>query len=202
MSNATMDFNDDAHLDVCQNIEFGLTREYEQNRRRTDSRRILALDSAKIAAKQQFGFAQNKSFSCAPEIQGIIERCVAITGERVGTVNDLTSKELVARLDKIKHAVERHSGSGSRRYDAFINRLCDKNGDAHDPAPPERSAHVATNAITIAIMVDIDRLTDKGHFHENNRIFARRSRCLRLRDDGTAGQPARRTRHDRRQERF
>ena len=123
MSNATMDFNDDAHLDVCQNIEFSLTREYEQNPRRTDSLCILALDSAKIAAKQQFGFAQNKSFSCAPEIQGIIERCVAITGERVGTVNDLTLKELVARLDKIKHAVERHSGSGSRGYDVFIKPL-------------------------------------------------------------------------------
>ena len=88
-----MDFNDDAHLDVCQNIEFRLTREYEQNTRRTGSLCILALDSAKIAAKQPFGFAQNESFSHAPEIQGIVERCVAIAGERVGTVNDLTLNE-------------------------------------------------------------------------------------------------------------
>ena len=50
-------------------------------------------------------------------------------------------------------------------------------------------------------MVDTDRLTDKGHFNENNRIFARRGRCLGLRDDGAAGQPTGRTRHDRRQER-
>ena len=115
-----MDFNDDEHMDVCQNIEFSLTREYEQNPRLTDSLCILALDSAKIAAKQQFGFAQNESFARAPEIQGIIERCVAIATERVGKVNDLTLKEFVARLDKIKRSVQRHSGTGSRSYYEFI----------------------------------------------------------------------------------
>ena len=66
---------------------------------------------------------KNDSFSRAPEIQGIVERCVAIAGERVGTVNDLTLKELVAGLDKIKHSVQRHSGSGSRSYDVFIKPL-------------------------------------------------------------------------------
>ena len=43
--------------------------------------------------------------------------------ERVGTVNDLTLNQLVAGLDKIKHSVQRHSGSGSRGYDVFIKPL-------------------------------------------------------------------------------
>ena len=43
--------------------------------------------------------------------------------ERVGTVNDLTLNQLVAGLDKIKHSVQRHSGSGSRGYVVFIKPL-------------------------------------------------------------------------------
>ena len=115
-----MDFNDDKHLDVCQNIEFGLKREYENNPHLSDSLCILALENAKIAAKQQFGYARNESVSSAGEIQGIIEWCNAIARERVGKVNDLTLKEFIARIEKIKQSVERHSGAGSRSYFEFI----------------------------------------------------------------------------------
>ena len=118
-----MDFNDDEHLDVCQNIEFGLTREYDQNPRLTDSQCILALDAAKIAVKQHFGFAQSESFSRAPEIQGIIERCVAIATERVALINDLTVKEYVNCLEKIKRSVQRHSGTNPRSYYQFIKQF-------------------------------------------------------------------------------
>ena len=115
-----MDFNDDKHIDVCQNIEFGLKQEYERNPHLTDALCILALDNAKIAAKQQFGYAQNERVSSAGEIQGIIEWCVTIANERVGKINDLTLKEFIARIEKIKRSVELHSGTGNRSYYEFI----------------------------------------------------------------------------------
>ena len=115
-----MDFDDDKHLDVCQNIEIGLKHEYERNPRLTDSLCILALENAKIAAKQQFGHARNESVSSANDIQGVIAWCVAIAHERVGKINDLTLQEFVDRLEKIKRSVRRHSGAGSRSYYEFI----------------------------------------------------------------------------------
>ncbi len=117
-----MDFNDDKHLDVCQNIEFGLKREYERSPHMTDSLCILALENAKIAAKQQFGYAKNESVSRVNEIQGIIEWCVAIARERVGKVNDLTLMEFNAQIEKIKRSVELHSGAGNRSYFEFIRK--------------------------------------------------------------------------------
>ncbi|MGH8830079.1 MAG: hypothetical protein ACREXV_03195 [Polaromonas sp.] len=117
-----MDFNNDKHLDVCQNIEAGLKHEYERNPHLTDTLCILALENAKIAAKQQFGYAKNESVSGASDIQGVIEWCVAVACERVGKVNDLTLREFVARLEKIKRSVQLHSGAGSRSYYEFIRK--------------------------------------------------------------------------------
>src|SRR5258706_14067087 len=117
-----MDFNNDKHLDVCQHIEFGLTREYERSPHLTDALCILALENAKGGAKKPFGYAKNESVSGASEIQGIIEWCVAIASERVGKVNDLTLKEFIARLEKIKRSVELHSGAGNRSYFEFIRK--------------------------------------------------------------------------------
>lgn len=113
-----MNFNDDKHLDVCQNIEFGLKREYERSPHLTDSLCILALENAKVAAKRQFGYAKNEPVSSASEIQGVIEWCVAIALERVG--KDLSLTEYVACLEKIKRSVKVHSGVGKRRYYEFI----------------------------------------------------------------------------------
>ncbi len=118
-----MDFNDDKHLDVCQNIELGLTREYERNPNLTDSLCILALENAKIAAKHQFGYAKNESFSSASELQGIIQWCVEIACERVGKVNDLTLKEFTACLDKVRRSVKSHSDAGRRGYFEFIRNF-------------------------------------------------------------------------------
>jgi hypothetical protein len=116
----TQDFNDDKHLDVCQNIEFGLKREYELDSCLTDSLCILALENAKIAAKKEFGYAKNESVSTAAELQGVIRWCVTLARERVGKNNDLMLKEFIARIEKIKRSVELHSGAGSRSYYEFI----------------------------------------------------------------------------------
>ena len=40
-----VDFGDDKHLDVCQNIEFGLKKEYEKNPNLTDTQCIFALEN-------------------------------------------------------------------------------------------------------------------------------------------------------------
>jgi hypothetical protein len=115
-----MGFNDDKHLDICQKIETGLKHAYESNPRLTDVLCILALDNAKVAVKQQFGFAKNESVSSAEDIQDVIRWCVDIATQRVDRVNDLSLKECVARIDKIRRSVQLHAGAGSRSYFDFI----------------------------------------------------------------------------------
>ena len=117
-----MDFNDDKHLDVCQNIEAGLKREYERNPHLTDKLCIRALDNAKVAVKQKFGYARNESVTADSEGEGVIKWCVSVALERVDKVNDLTLKEYVARLEKIKRSVQLHSSARGRSYYEFIRR--------------------------------------------------------------------------------
>ena len=115
-----MDFNDDEHLDVCQNIEVGLKKQYEVNSALTDSICIFALDNAKIAIKKQFGFAKNEKVTDHPLAKGIIDWCISIGMERIGKVNNLTLAEYVNRIEKIKRSVARHSTDGARGYYDFI----------------------------------------------------------------------------------
>ena len=114
------DFKDDEHLDVCQNIEVGLKQEYEENPTLTDLLCINALENACIAIKQEFGYAKNQKVSASPETEGVINWCVSIGLERIGNVNELTLKDFIRRIDKIKKSVRRHSASGSRGYYEFI----------------------------------------------------------------------------------
>ena len=124
-SSTMKDFNEDQHLDVCQNIEAGLVQDYRNNPQLTDARCIMALDSAKIAIKQQFGFALNESVSTDPVLQGVIAWCVTVGMERIDKLNALTLKEYVARIEKIKKSVIIHSDgvAGGRRYYEFIKRF-------------------------------------------------------------------------------
>ena len=115
------DFDDDPHLDVCQNIEAGLMQSYRSNARLTDVVCELALDNAKIAIKQHFGFAQNERVSQSDAVAPIVAFCVQIGQARIGKINDLTLKEFVARIDKVKASVRRHSHDGPRAYFAFVS---------------------------------------------------------------------------------
>ena len=96
-----MDFGDDKHLDVCQNIEYGLKTQYEINPHLTDSICIRALDGAKIAIKQQFGYAQNERVVSDENTRAVIDWCVSVGMERIDKINCLTLKEYVARIEKI-----------------------------------------------------------------------------------------------------
>lgn len=116
------EFNEDPHLDVCQNIEFGLREQYDRSPSLTDAQCMFALDSAKVAIKQQFGYAKNERVNVLPGTEGIIDWCVAIGQERIGDASDLTLKEYVARLEKIKRSVKLHSAAGPRGYYQFIRQ--------------------------------------------------------------------------------
>ena len=118
-----MSFNDDKYLDVCQNIEAGLKVEYERNGSLTDEMCAYALERAKAAVKQQFGYGANESSSVSPELQGIVDWCVAVAGERVNESTGPTLKEFLARIDKVTRSVRRHAHDGSRRYYAFIREF-------------------------------------------------------------------------------
>ncbi len=110
------DFNDD--------IEAGLIRRYAILPCLTDLLCMLALDNAKIAIKQEFGFARNESVPKTDETAGIIGDCVARGLARIGKVNDLTLKEYLARIDKIRRSVARHHAfDASRGYYNFIKKL-------------------------------------------------------------------------------
>ena len=115
-----MDFNDDKHIDVCQNIEAGLKQQYELHAGLTDTLCIFALDAAKTAIKQHYGHGKNEKVSGHPLAQGVIEWCVSVGEERIGKVNDLTLQEYLIRIEKIKRSVKRHSTGGQRAYYEFI----------------------------------------------------------------------------------
>jgi hypothetical protein len=118
-----VDFDDDEHLDVCQNIEVGLKRQYELHPELTDSICIFALDNAKVAVRKQCGFSKNERVSDHPLARGIIEWCITIGAERIGKVNNLTLDEYLARIEKIKRSVARHSAYGPRAYYEFIRNF-------------------------------------------------------------------------------
>lgn len=122
MRNEVKDFNDDEHIDVCQNIEVGLKAQYEQNPELTDTQCMFALENAKIAIKKEYGYAKNERVTNMEEAQGIIQWCVEIGKERIDKVNNLTLKEFINRIEKIRKSVNRHSKYGSRGYFEFIKK--------------------------------------------------------------------------------
>jgi len=98
-----VDFNDDEYIDICQNIQVGLREQYELYPELTDAQCISALENAKVAIKKEFGYAKNECVTDMEEVQGIISWCVVLVLERIGNVNDLTLKEFVARIEKIRN---------------------------------------------------------------------------------------------------
>ena len=115
-----MNTDPDKHLDVCQNIEAGLKHLYDVDPRLTDTMCVFALENAKIAVKQRFGFAANEHVTNRADLRGVIDWCVQIGEERIGKVDDLTLKEYVGLIEKIRRSVVLHSEDGRRGYYEFI----------------------------------------------------------------------------------
>ena len=118
-----MNADDDKYLDVCQNIEAGLVVEYERNGSLTDDRCAYALERAKVAVKQKFGYGANESCSVSADLQGIVDWCVSVATERVSESTGPTLKEFLARIDKVTRSVRRHSQDGNRSYYSFVRRF-------------------------------------------------------------------------------
>jgi hypothetical protein len=114
------DWNDDPFLDVCQNIEVGLRLEYDKNEKLTDAQVVNALENARVAVRQRFGYSKNEKVGDDPEIQGILDRCVKIAESRIGEDQSMTLKDFSRVLEKIKRSVRRHSEDGRRGYYEFI----------------------------------------------------------------------------------
>ncbi|MGZ8480330.1 MAG: hypothetical protein ACXWX8_19825, partial [Candidatus Binatia bacterium] len=55
-----------------------------------------------------------------PLAKGIVDWCVVIGAERIGKINNLTLVEYLARIEKIRRSVVRHSEYGKRGYYEFI----------------------------------------------------------------------------------
>jgi hypothetical protein len=115
-----MNFSDDKYLDVCQNIEAGLKVEYERNGRLTDEMCSYALERAKVAVKQRFGYGANEPSSVSPELQGIVDWCVSVAAKRVNESTGPTLKDFLTRMDKVNRSIRRHARDGNRSYYAFI----------------------------------------------------------------------------------
>lgn len=118
-----MNIENDRFLNVCQRIESGLMTEYEKHETLTDNNCFYALDRAKIAVKQRFGFAKNESCKVAAELQGILNWCVSVAIECVNDSTGPTLKEYLARMDKVARSVRRHSQDGTRSYYLFIRQF-------------------------------------------------------------------------------
>ncbi|MCM8639356.1 hypothetical protein [Accumulibacter sp.] len=115
-----MDLSDDPHIDLLQDIETGLKAEYERHPTLTDTLCIFALENAKVAVKQAFGFARNEKSARTAVTGGIVDWCVEVARKRVDKVDGLTLREFNARVDKIIRSVRRHSHDGPRAYYEFI----------------------------------------------------------------------------------
>jgi hypothetical protein len=115
-----MGLEDDKFLDVLQNIEVGMRIEYEKNEHLTDRLTINALDNAKIAVKQEFGFAKNQKIIVDDDTKGIIDWCVAIGKKRINQDDNMTLEDYLNRIEKVKKSVIRHSQYGRREYYEFI----------------------------------------------------------------------------------
>jgi len=80
---------------------------------------IIALDNAIIGLKKKFGFAKNESVLSRPAIDGIVAHVVEAGSAGIDNA-DVTVKDYVAVINKIKKSVLRHSASGPRAYFDFI----------------------------------------------------------------------------------
>jgi hypothetical protein len=118
-----MSLSDDRFLDVCQNIEAGLKAEYDRNAGLTDERCAFAINQARVAVKQKFGFGLNESCRVPPELQGIVDWCVAVAESRIDNTSGPTLREFLTRMDKVNRSIPRHAQDGTRSYYHFIREF-------------------------------------------------------------------------------
>jgi hypothetical protein len=95
-------------LALLMGIESGLKTVYEIYPDLTDSLCELALDNAKNAVKHEFGYAANETVAWAPNTKAVIG-LITILGKRLVEENsDITLKDFLTAMEKVKRSVARH----------------------------------------------------------------------------------------------
>jgi hypothetical protein len=115
-----MEMKNEIHLAICQTIESGIRTEYDATPELTDALCVIGLDNSIVAVKQKFGFAKNEAVRRHLAIDGIVAHVVNVGLDNIGKAGDLTLKEYVAIINKVKKSVVLHSAFGSRGYYDFI----------------------------------------------------------------------------------
>ena len=110
-------------LAMLQGIESALVVEYDKNQDLTDLKVAHAVDHAKIAVKQMYGFAKKETVSDAEDIQGIILSCKEVGKKWIDENEEIDSREFCRLLDKVKRSIEKHSTQGLRGYYEFVREF-------------------------------------------------------------------------------
>ncbi len=110
----------DKYLDILNNIEHGLKVIYEFNEELTDIKMVFALDNAIIAIKKEYGYARNEKVIEDLDTKNVIDHCVVLGKERIDETKQITLKDYVKCLEKVKKSVKLHSSDGRRGYYEFV----------------------------------------------------------------------------------
>ncbi|WP_426107834.1 hypothetical protein [Massilia sp. TSP1-1-2] len=110
----------DRELLLCHAIETGLSAQYHLIPELTDALCIIGLDNSIIALKQKFGFAKNEMVLRHPAIDGIVAHVVNLGVDSIGNAGELTLKDFIGVINKIRKSVIRHSVFGPRAYFDFV----------------------------------------------------------------------------------
>lgn len=110
----------DMELSLCNFVETSLSIIYESIPELTDGMCVLGIDNAVLALKQHYGFAKNETVLKRPVIDDIVESLVALGVAAIDEKMDVSLKDFIAVLTKIKKSVIRHSAFGPRAYYDFV----------------------------------------------------------------------------------
>ena len=108
---------------MLKELESALVDEYRGNSQLQDLKVAMALDHAKVALKQEFGFAKKETVSDEWLIQGIIEKVKVIGCKWIADHEDIDVRCVVSLVDKVKRSVNRHSSHGLRGYYEFVKNF-------------------------------------------------------------------------------
>lgn len=110
----------DTEIALAQLVETNLGAEYQFRPELTDALCVIGLDNSIIALKHAFGFARNETVLSRPVIDGIVAHVVDIGVDSIGNLGDVTLKDYIAVIHKIKKSVIRQLTFGPRAYYDFI----------------------------------------------------------------------------------
>jgi len=112
---------EDTNIDVLQNIEVGLKEAYEDNIEATDAMMMLALNVARVAVKQLFGYGKGQNGNPnGPFEAQVVNHIVEIAQMRIIKMKSITPDDFDKCISKVHRSVDTHRAYGPRGYYEFI----------------------------------------------------------------------------------